>query len=202
MNIKTYHCILLASLILSPTAPKCEYINFADGPWTIERKHGDPIEVTDIEFTGKSKIKYTKTDGSTGYTSLYNMTNFTELNALVKQQTGIQIYMPQKHATLAPYQHRKYRTDTPTKTKTTNSTPSRRSATSKSKTIRNFCKDKWKTNYEMVEYCINNQTQASKNISRYSGQILKNCTEKWKNNFEMIEYCTEKQNAAKKRLGY
>lgn len=67
-------------------------------------------------------------------------------------------------------------------------------------TILSNCKGKWGTNYEMVEYCVEQQSQAKRNLSSHGGQILDDCRKKWGDNYEMVEYCSNQQNQAKRNL--
>lgn len=64
-----------------------------------------------------------------------------------------------------------------------------------------FCRDKWGKNFEMREYCMDNQRKARRQLSRYSPDVLEFCKRKWRDNYQMIEYCAKNQSAAKRRLG-
>ncbi len=68
--------------------------------------------------------------------------------------------------------------------------------------IQSNCKNEWKDDYQMIEYCIKKQTAALKVVSGMRGPILEKCRSEWLNDYQMIEYCTNKQTAAKARLGY
>ncbi len=86
--------------------------------------------------------------------------------------------------------------------------------------IKDLCKDKWDTNYRMIEHCLKEQQKAKSEVFSYarkhgfvSGgklrvqanskdpyeQILYNCMRKWKNskhgtyNYRMVNHCLEKQ---------
>ena len=68
--------------------------------------------------------------------------------------------------------------------------------------IRNNCFQKWKNNYEMVEYCIKEQTEALSVLRRSPSTPIKNrCMGKWKENYEMVNYCIKEQSGAARRLG-
>lgn len=64
-----------------------------------------------------------------------------------------------------------------------------------------FCRDKWGKNFEMREYCMDNQRKARRLLNGYPTDILEFCKRKWHDNYEMIEYCAKNQSAAKRRLG-
>ena len=68
-------------------------------------------------------------------------------------------------------------------------------------TILNKCKIKWGTDYSMVKYCVNKQTQAKNSIPRANSTILNNCKTKWGTDYSMVKYCVDKQNKAKRELG-
>jgi hypothetical protein len=63
-----------------------------------------------------------------------------------------------------------------------------------------MCRDKWGSNYEMVLYCIKNQSAAKREISGYYGMIKNNCKKKWGSNYEMVLYCIKNQSAAKREI--
>jgi hypothetical protein len=64
-----------------------------------------------------------------------------------------------------------------------------------------FCRDKWGKNFEMREYCMDNQRKARRQLSGYPADVLEFCKQKWRDNYQMIEYCARNQSAAKRRLG-
>lgn len=67
--------------------------------------------------------------------------------------------------------------------------------------ISSQCKEKWGTDYSMVEYCIKKQQGARSSVSRYSsGTIKRQCREKWGTDYSMIEYCIKKQSGAKRSV--
>jgi hypothetical protein len=68
-----------------------------------------------------------------------------------------------------------------------------------SATIKNECNKKWGTDYRMVKYCIEKQTDAKSAINSLPGlPSTKNvCREKWGTDYRMVKYCIEKQTAAK-----
>jgi len=68
--------------------------------------------------------------------------------------------------------------------------------------IRSNCIQKWGTDYEMIEYCIKNQTSASSKVKRIPNNSIKSsCSSKWGEDYEMVEYCYKNQSGAKSRLG-
>lgn len=67
-------------------------------------------------------------------------------------------------------------------------------------TIESDCNRKWGRDYEMVEYCINQQQEAKGNLVNHGGQILDDCRQKWGNDYEMVEYCSNQQRGAKRNL--
>lgn len=68
--------------------------------------------------------------------------------------------------------------------------------------IRNNCFQKWKTDYEMVEYCIEQQNEALSKLRRIPNSGIKSrCTNKWGQDYEMVVYCIEEQSGAAGRLG-
>lgn len=62
------------------------------------------------------------------------------------------------------------------------------------------CKEKWGNNYEMVQFCIKNQTDARSVVRSHQGGIRQRCEEKWGTNYEMIEFCINNQTTAKRNL--
>lgn len=62
--------------------------------------------------------------------------------------------------------------------------------------IKSYCEQKWKGDYEMLEFCIKEQSNALGNISRLKGPILDKCKAKWNDDYEMVEYCTNQQTEA------
>lgn len=79
--------------------------------------------------------------------------------------------------------------------------------------IKNRCEYKWPSDYEMREYCQNQQQKAWDRFTilyeRYKNQseilsIFKMCRDKWSDHhgidFEMLNYCTKKQIEAYNRL--
>ena len=68
--------------------------------------------------------------------------------------------------------------------------------------IRSYCFDEWGENYEMVEYCMKNQSNAASNIyNSPDSNIKNNCLREWGENYEMVEYCMKQQSAALQRIG-
>ena len=68
--------------------------------------------------------------------------------------------------------------------------------------IRSNCFGKWGEDYEMVEYCIKNQSTAASNINRSPDSNIKNnCLRKWGEDYEMVEYCMKQQSGALQRIG-
>ena len=68
--------------------------------------------------------------------------------------------------------------------------------------IRSNCFGKWGEDYEMVEYCIKNQSNAASNINRSPDSNIKNnCLRKWGEDYEMVEYCMKQQSGALQRIG-
>ncbi|WP_296747311.1 hypothetical protein [Mesorhizobium sp.] len=79
--------------------------------------------------------------------------------------------------------------------------------------VRANCGDDWPNNYQMQEFCIEQQKTAASSVSRYihgslteaEKGIMNQCAEDWQlsrgYNWEMVLFCFEQQNAARKRLG-
>ena len=68
--------------------------------------------------------------------------------------------------------------------------------------IRSYCFNEWGENYEMVEYCMKNQSNAALNIyNSPDSNIKNNCLREWGENYEMVEYCMKQQSAALQRIG-
>ncbi len=70
------------------------------------------------------------------------------------------------------------------------------------KKIRENCRKKWKNDYEMIKYCVEQQASAKNSIGdiRSTPTIKSDCRKKWKNDYEMIEYCIKQQTDAKHAL--
>lgn len=67
--------------------------------------------------------------------------------------------------------------------------------------IKNDCENKWANNFEMVLYCIKNQSEAKRAIDNtIKDEISRFCENKWDNNFEMVEYCIKNQRDAKQKV--
>ena len=68
--------------------------------------------------------------------------------------------------------------------------------------IRNNCFQKWKTNYDMVEFCIEQQNKALSKLRRIPNSGIKSrCSSKWGQNYDMAVFCVEQQSGAAGRLG-
>lgn len=92
--------------------------------------------------------------------------------------------------------------------------------------IKAHCESKWPTDYEMQEYCVEQQVDGAKRMNsflkRYNVEALLedpkeaerlykegnapvvialNCFDEWEGDFEMIAYCIDQQEKAAKRLG-
>ena len=68
--------------------------------------------------------------------------------------------------------------------------------------IRNNCFKKWKTEYDMVEYCIEQQNEALAKLKRIPNSGIKSrCSSKWGQEYDMVVYCIEQQTGAANRLG-
>ena len=68
--------------------------------------------------------------------------------------------------------------------------------------IRNNCFKKWKTEYDMVEYCIDQQNQALAKLKRIPNSGIKSrCSSKWGQEYDMVVYCIEQQAGSANRLG-
>ena len=68
--------------------------------------------------------------------------------------------------------------------------------------IRSNCFDEWGDDYSMVEWCIDNQTNAQNNVYRSpNNNIKENCFREWGDDYSMVEWCIENQTAALERLG-
>jgi hypothetical protein len=67
--------------------------------------------------------------------------------------------------------------------------------------IRERCNSEWGTNYEMVLYCVTQQTRAQQRVaSSPKEEIAAHCASEWSEDFEMRDYCEEEQHKAKARL--
>lgn len=67
--------------------------------------------------------------------------------------------------------------------------------------IRQRCANKWGSNYEMVNHCIKQQTQALSSVKRRpDNEIMDRCVNKWGTNYEMVEHCLKQQSQAKADL--
>ncbi len=64
--------------------------------------------------------------------------------------------------------------------------------------ISGLCRDRWNNDYEMQEYCENNQHRAKERMRGRSNAL---CSERWGNDYEMYEYCDNNQEGARRRLG-
>ena len=61
------------------------------------------------------------------------------------------------------------------------------------------CKNKWKTDYSMIKYCIDQQTTARSIVVSYSNdEVKKMCNQKWKSDYSMVRYCIDQQHAARR----
>ena len=64
--------------------------------------------------------------------------------------------------------------------------------------IMSNCRKKWNTNYKMIKYCVDKQTEAHRSISYLPENIIMtDCRVKWGANYKMIKYCYDKQAEAK-----
>ena len=69
-------------------------------------------------------------------------------------------------------------------------------------TIRSNCIQKWNQNYPMIEWCINEQSNALYNVRRIPNSSIKSrCLSKWGENYTMVEWCYAEQSGARRRLG-
>lgn len=60
--------------------------------------------------------------------------------------------------------------------------------------IMSDCQRKWGTDYNMVEYCVNKQTEAHNSLSGLSDNVItRNCRSKWGTDYSMVKYCVDKQ---------
>lgn len=66
--------------------------------------------------------------------------------------------------------------------------------------IDDMCRLEWGSNRDMVNYCINNQRTAKREVSSHSGLIRINCESEWGNNYEMVLYCINNQSTARQNL--
>jgi hypothetical protein len=68
--------------------------------------------------------------------------------------------------------------------------------------IRSNCFKQWNTNYRMVEFCIEQQTEALSKLQRTSSSpIMSRCRDQWNENYRMINFCIEQQSDSANRLG-
>ena len=67
--------------------------------------------------------------------------------------------------------------------------------------IKNNCFQKWKTEYDMVEFCIGQQTEALARLRRIPNSGIKSrCSSKWGQEYDMVVFCIEQQSGAASRL--
>lgn len=60
--------------------------------------------------------------------------------------------------------------------------------------IMSDCQRKWGTDYKMVKYCANKQTEAHNSLSGLSDNVItRNCRSKWGTDYSMVKYCVDKQ---------
>jgi len=82
------------------------------------------------------------------------------------------------------------------------------------------CKNKWGNNYEMVQFCIKEQSKAKKVVSLKKCQslwgsakrqclnyqrdigkpLMSKCKSKWGNNYEMVQFCVDEQTKSYKKI--
>ena len=68
--------------------------------------------------------------------------------------------------------------------------------------IRNNCFKEWKTEYDMVEYCIQQQNEALSKLRRIPNSGIKSrCSSEWGQEYDMVVSCIEQQTGAAGRLG-
>ncbi len=210
-----YHILTLIVFLILPTTCKSESIHFADGPWTIERKYGGAIKVTDIEFTGGSKIAYTKTDGSTGFTGLHNMTNLDELNALVTKQTGTPLYIVTKKTKRPKAQQHQYqqsqRIQQTSHPKTKQRKPHKqqtRSANIPRFNIEKFCQTVADTSggsYQIMQGCLQLEREAKNslnamNIEHKITTFCKEVAETSGGSYQIMHGCVQMERSARNSL--
>ncbi len=81
-------------------------------------------------------------------------------------------------------------------------TPVRTTQSRHSSIIMANCKSKWGTDYSMIKYCVNKQTNAYNSIAYLpNNEIMRACRNKWNTDYSMIKYCINKQSNAKRNLG-
>ncbi|AEH88200.1 hypothetical protein [Mesorhizobium opportunistum] len=91
--------------------------------------------------------------------------------------------------------------------------PTQKAISGGSDDVRANCADDWPNNYQMQEFCIQQQQGAAATVSRYISQplagaekdVMLQCANDWQlqrgYNWQMVLFCFEQQNAARKRLG-
>ncbi len=66
------------------------------------------------------------------------------------------------------------------------------------------CTKKWKTNYRMVKYCVDQQqkslNQLQRSRSNIPSEINEQCVSKWGTNYKMVKYCVEQQQKSHRQL--
>lgn len=64
------------------------------------------------------------------------------------------------------------------------------------------CEAKWGTDYNMVKYCVDNQTESSSQLNRMSvsKEIQSRCEDKWGTDYNMVKYCVDNQTESKNQL--
>ena len=68
--------------------------------------------------------------------------------------------------------------------------------------IRELCREKWRTDFEMQDYCMKQQEEARDQVKsrNIDDAIAHFCAGRWSGDWEMFAYCVKKQSEAKARL--
>ena len=67
--------------------------------------------------------------------------------------------------------------------------------------IRSNCFAEWGEDYSMVEWCINEQSNAERNIYNLPDNNIKNnCFREWGEDYAMVEWCIKEQSGALQRI--
>ena len=69
-------------------------------------------------------------------------------------------------------------------------------------TLQRTCIERWKNDYEMRAYCIDNQRMAVESLAKTNtrSETRTLCADRWPSDFEMRVYCEKQQNKAYESL--
>lgn len=195
--VKIFLSLLIVSLVPSAnTSYATGAINFNGGTWTIRQHQGSSITVKKVVIDeledGSSVLIYTSPNGSEGFVEAKKVSNLDDLLQMVKTGEFVQDY--DKSAT-------KYKRHKKTNTKKGHYNQQLNKKTiSSDNGIYSNCKQQWGTDQKMVDFCINQQTTAKRNVSSHSGGIRSRCEQKWGTDFKMVAFCIDQQTTAKTKV--